>query len=145
MEGLKTRADAVAARLNRLKERYQKKRKLAAWALGSAGLAKLSAVDFSVALSEGLVTARCRHYVDVLEELFVRRLQVVARDSAQPDARIDVGVNERARRQKIDPAKGTSSGSSVLPTPGSAACDGEDELVHAQLGATDTSASGRLR
>lgn len=51
--GLKTRADAMAARLARLKERYQKKRQLAAKALGSAGLAKLQAVDFTVALSEG--------------------------------------------------------------------------------------------
>jgi hypothetical protein len=51
--GLKLRAEAMAARLSRLKERQQKKRQLAAWALGAAGLAKLKADDFSVSLSEG--------------------------------------------------------------------------------------------
>jgi hypothetical protein len=53
--GLKLRADAMAARLCRLKERHQKKRQLAAWALGAAGLPKLKAPDFSVSLSEGAV------------------------------------------------------------------------------------------
>ena len=51
--GLKTRADAMAERLSRLKERHHKKRQLAAWALGAAGLAKLKAEDFTVSLSEG--------------------------------------------------------------------------------------------
>lgn len=51
--GLKLRADAMAARMGRLKERHQKKRQLAAWALGAAGLGKLKACDFSVNLSEG--------------------------------------------------------------------------------------------
>ena len=53
--GLKIRADAMAARLSRLKERHHKKRQLAAWALGAAGLAKLKAPDFSVSLSEGAI------------------------------------------------------------------------------------------
>ena len=35
--GLKLRADAMAERLSRLKERHHKKRQLAAWALGAAG------------------------------------------------------------------------------------------------------------
>jgi len=51
--GLKLRADAMAARLARLKERHQKKRQLAAWAMGAAGLGKLKAADFGVNLSEG--------------------------------------------------------------------------------------------
>ena len=51
--GLKVRADAMAGRLARLKERQQKKRQLAAWALGSAAIAKLKCVDFTVSLSEG--------------------------------------------------------------------------------------------
>ena len=51
--GLKSRSDAMVARLGRLKERQQKKRQLAAWALGSAAIAKLKAVDFTVSLSEG--------------------------------------------------------------------------------------------
>lgn len=53
IEGLKLRAEAIAARLARLKERQQKKRQLVAWAMGAAGLAKLKACDFSVSLSEG--------------------------------------------------------------------------------------------
>ena len=53
--GLKLRADAMAARMARLKERHQKKRQMAAWALGAAGLGKLKACDFSVSLSEGAV------------------------------------------------------------------------------------------
>jgi hypothetical protein len=55
MAGLKVRADGMAARLARLKERHAKKRQLAAWALGSAGIARLMAADFSVSLSEGAV------------------------------------------------------------------------------------------
>lgn len=51
--GLKIRADAMAARLARLRERHQKKRQLAAWALGAAGMPRLKAVDFTVSLSEG--------------------------------------------------------------------------------------------
>jgi hypothetical protein len=55
IQGLKIRADAMAQRLARLKERQQKKRQLAAWALGSAAISKLQAVDFTVSLSEGAV------------------------------------------------------------------------------------------
>lgn len=51
--GLKQRADAMATRMTRLKERHQKKRQLAAWAMGAAGLGKLKACDFGVNLSEG--------------------------------------------------------------------------------------------
>jgi hypothetical protein len=53
--GLKLRADAMAERLCRLRERHQKKRQLAAWALGAAGLGNMKAPDFSVSLSEGAV------------------------------------------------------------------------------------------
>jgi hypothetical protein len=58
--GLKLRAEAMAGRLSRLKERQQKKRQLAAWALGAAGLAKLKADDFSVSLSEGALRLEIR-------------------------------------------------------------------------------------
>lgn len=51
--GLKQRSDQLTARLARLKERHQKKRQLAAWGLGAAGLGKLKACDFGVNLSEG--------------------------------------------------------------------------------------------
>lgn len=53
IEALKMRAEAIAARLARFKERHQKKRQLASWALGAAGLAKLKACDFTVSLCEG--------------------------------------------------------------------------------------------
>ena len=48
--GLKTRCEIMASRLARLKERHQKKRSLAAWAMGEAGLPKLKQCDFSVCL-----------------------------------------------------------------------------------------------
>jgi len=51
--GLKWRCEAMAARLSRLKERHQKKRAMAAWAMGMAGLSTVKQPDFSVSLSEG--------------------------------------------------------------------------------------------
>ena len=53
ISALKSRADVLATRLSRLKERHQKKRQLAAWALGAAGMPKIRAADFTVSLSEG--------------------------------------------------------------------------------------------
>ena len=53
ISALKTRAEVLAMRLSRLKERHQKKRQLASWALGAAGIPKLKAADFTVSLSEG--------------------------------------------------------------------------------------------
>lgn len=53
--GLKLRVEAMGARVTRLKERHQKKRQLAAWAMGAAGLGKLKACDFGVNLSEGVL------------------------------------------------------------------------------------------
>lgn len=50
---LKARLDAMGERLARIKERHQKKRQLASWALGAAGLNKHKAPDFTVSLSEG--------------------------------------------------------------------------------------------
>jgi hypothetical protein len=51
--GLKSRLDAMAERLARLKDRYTKKRSLAAWAMGSAGIPKIEVSDFSVSLNAG--------------------------------------------------------------------------------------------
>lgn len=51
--GLKSRLDAMSERLTRLKERHDKKRGLAAWAMGSAGIPKLEVPDFSVSLCNG--------------------------------------------------------------------------------------------
>lgn len=53
IHGLKVRIEAMTARSTRLKERHERKRKLACWALGAAGLPKLILPDFSVSLSQG--------------------------------------------------------------------------------------------
>lgn len=53
--GLKSRLDAMNERLSRIKERHEKKRALAAWALGSAGLPKIEVPDFSVSLCAGVL------------------------------------------------------------------------------------------
>jgi len=68
---LKLRAEAMAARLSRLKERHQKKRQLVAWAMGAAGLAKLKACDFSVSVSEGALRLEVRDESFVPEIYFV--------------------------------------------------------------------------
>jgi hypothetical protein len=76
--GLKTRADAMAARLSRLKERHQKKRQLAAFALGAAGLGKLKACDFTVSLSEGALR------MEIVDESFLPT-QYLVPQPAKPD------------------------------------------------------------
>ena len=43
----------MAERLSRLKERHEKKRALAAWAMGSSGITKFEVPDFSVSLCSG--------------------------------------------------------------------------------------------
>ena len=51
--GLRSRLEEMSARLTRLKARYDKKRELACWAMGSSGIGKLKAADFSVSLTQG--------------------------------------------------------------------------------------------
>lgn len=48
--GLKTRLDDMTARLSRFKVRQERKRELACWAMGSAGIPRLDVADFSVYL-----------------------------------------------------------------------------------------------
>ncbi|MBS0472139.1 MAG: siphovirus Gp157 family protein [Proteobacteria bacterium] len=69
--GLKVRVDAMAARMARLKERHQKKRQLAAWAMGAAGLSRLKAVDFTVSLSEGAIRLQIGDERDLPERFLV--------------------------------------------------------------------------
>ena len=89
--GLKLRCDAMAARLSRLKERHQKKRQLAAWAMGAAGLPKLKACDFSVSLSEGALR------LEVSDESFVPAIYFVP----QP-AKLDrAGITAALRRGEM--------------------------------------------
>ncbi len=51
--GLKGRLDDLQARLSRLRERYEKKRALARWAMVEADLDKVMAADLSVSLRKG--------------------------------------------------------------------------------------------
>ncbi len=51
--GLKGRLDDLQTRLSRLKERYEKKRALARWAMVEADLEKVVAADLSVSLRKG--------------------------------------------------------------------------------------------
>ncbi len=65
IEALKVRLEDLEIRLERLKDRYSKKRTLARWAMQEAGLERLMAADFSVGLRKG--TER----LEVLEEALV--------------------------------------------------------------------------
>lgn len=51
--GLKFRLETMNERMARLKDRYEKKRGLAAWAMGSAGIPKMELPDFGVSLCAG--------------------------------------------------------------------------------------------
>ena len=51
---LKARTEEMQARLDRFKRRAAKKRDLACWAMGRAGIERLQAEDFSVFLRHGL-------------------------------------------------------------------------------------------
>ncbi len=52
--GLKTRMEAMSARLSRFKTRVERKRELATWAMGAAGIPRLDEADFTVFLRQGL-------------------------------------------------------------------------------------------
>jgi len=51
--GLKSRLDDMTARMGRLKARLERKREIAAWAMGAAGLPRIDVPDFTVFLREG--------------------------------------------------------------------------------------------
>ena len=51
--GLKSRLEDLSARLNRLRERYEKKRALARWAMLEGDLEKVMCEDLSVSLRKG--------------------------------------------------------------------------------------------
>ena len=53
IEALRGRLQELELRLERFKDRYEKKRALARWAMTEAGLEKLMAADFSVGLRKG--------------------------------------------------------------------------------------------
>lgn len=62
IEALKVRLEDLEIRLERLKDRYGKKRSLARWAMQEAGLERIMAADFSVGLRKGI------EKLEVLEE-----------------------------------------------------------------------------
>ena len=51
--GLKARLDQMSERLSRFKLRYERKREIAGWAMGLAGLQRLEVQDFTVTLRDG--------------------------------------------------------------------------------------------
>jgi hypothetical protein len=53
MEALKLRLEEMNDRLARFRHRFEKKRALACWAMGSSGIDKVQAEDFSVGLRFG--------------------------------------------------------------------------------------------
>jgi hypothetical protein len=53
MTGLKARLEEMDVRLQRLKERHEKKRERAAWAMAAAQMRRLEVEDFSVSLAQG--------------------------------------------------------------------------------------------
>lgn len=68
---LKARCDAMTARLSRLKERHEKKRKLVAWAMGTAGLPKIKESDFSVSLLAGVMRLEVTNEALIAPSFFV--------------------------------------------------------------------------
>lgn len=52
-KALKGRIEEMQARLERFKTRSEKKRELATWAMGAAGMPRLQAPEFSVSLRQG--------------------------------------------------------------------------------------------
>jgi hypothetical protein len=69
--GLKSRVDAMTERLARLKERHTKKRGLAAWAMGSAGIPRIEVSDFSVSLNAGAQRLEIIDGTQIPEAFFV--------------------------------------------------------------------------
>ena len=53
VNALKERLEAMQARLARLKERHEKKRAMAAWAMSQADIPRIQAPDFSLSLRPG--------------------------------------------------------------------------------------------
>jgi hypothetical protein len=69
--GLKARCEVMASRLARLKERQQRKRSVAVWAMGEGGLPKLKQCDFSICLMQGALR------LEVQDESFIPEIYFV--------------------------------------------------------------------
>ncbi len=71
VEALKGRLEDLELRLARFKDRYEKKRALARWAMQEAGLDKVMAEDFSVGLRKGLEKLDVRDEAEIPAAYFV--------------------------------------------------------------------------
>ena len=71
IEALKVRLEDLEIRLERLKDRYAKKRSLARWAMQEAGLEKLMTADFSVGLRKGLERLEVVEEAEIPSDYFI--------------------------------------------------------------------------
>ena len=71
IEALKVRLEDLEIRLERLKDRYAKKRSLARWAMQEAGLERLMAADFSVGLRKGIERLEVLEEAEIPTDYFV--------------------------------------------------------------------------
>jgi hypothetical protein len=91
IEGLKGRLADLQARLERFRDRYEKKRALARWAMVEADLEKIQAPDFSVSLR------KATEKLEVIDEARVPKIYFVA----QP-AKLDrKGLAEALKRGEM--------------------------------------------
>ena len=70
-KALKARIEEMQARLNRFNLRVEKKREMVTWAMGSAGLARVMAEDFSVSLRQGAQRVEVLDEGQIPDEFFV--------------------------------------------------------------------------
>jgi hypothetical protein len=81
--GLKSRLDEMGQRLARFKARYDRKRELACWAMGRAGIGRLHAADFSASLAQGGQRLEVMDEAKVPEVYFVPQAPRLDRTSLQ--------------------------------------------------------------
>jgi hypothetical protein len=93
---LKMRCEAMAARLSRLKERHQKKRVLAAWAMTEVGLPKLKECDFTASVLEGALR------LEVQDESFIPEIYFVPQPPKLDKAAITAALK---RGETVDGAQ----------------------------------------
>jgi hypothetical protein len=73
IEALKGRLQNLELRLVRFRDRYDKKRALARWAMLEAGLDKVLAADFSVGLRKGMERLEVRDESEIASDYFVEQ------------------------------------------------------------------------
>lgn len=100
IEALKTRLEDLELRLGRFKDRYERKRALARWAMQEAGLEKVIAEDFSVGLRKPSEKLEVDNEAEVPADYFVPQpakldrkavLDAIKRGSTISGARLVMG------------------------------------------------------